>query len=158
MLVDIDLFGDSIGRAPWDEDSADFRRASYALDSAEGIVLDNVNRTTEWLTPEDIPRTVRTVIFELAGRKFANPKGLLSRGVGPLSESMSPEAAAGLALSDSEKEQLNPFRASRGGLQSVEIKRADTVGKDTLYFSDGQSGSIMRIPFVDASESDFYPE
>lgn len=157
MLVDIDVFGDSIGRV-FEPNTADYKRAAYALNGAEGIVLDHLGRESEWVTPEQIPRTVQTVIYELAGRKFANPKGLVSRGVGPLSEGMSPEAAAGLALSESEENQLAKFVSTKGGLQSVEIKRPDMIGRDTIYVSDSDPLSIMRIPYADAEDADLFPD
>jgi len=157
MLVDIDTFGDGIGRV-FEPNTADYRRAVRALDGAEGIVLDHLGRESEWTTIEQLPRTVCTVIYELAGRKFANPKGLVSRGVGPLSEGMSPEAAAGLALSSAEEGQLAKFMSTKGGLQSVEIKRPDAIGRDTIYVSDSDPLSIMRIPYADAEDAELFPD
>ena len=157
MLVDIDKFGDGIGRV-FEPNTSDYKRAEYALDSAEGIVLDHIGRESEWTTIEQLPRTVQTVIYELAGRKFANPKGLVSRGVGPLSEGMSPEAAAGLALSDAEKEQLARFVSTKGGLQSVELKRPDEIARDTIYVSDSNPLSIMRIPYAGIEDAHLFPD
>jgi hypothetical protein len=157
MLVDIDVFGDSIGRV-FEPGSTDYKRAAYALDGAEGIVLDHLGRESEWLTAEQLPRTVCTVIYELAGRKFANPKGLISRGVGPLSEGMSPEAAAGLALSDAEQQQIARFVSTKGGLQSVELVRPDCIGNETIYVSDSDSLSVMRIPYADAEDAHLFPD
>lgn len=157
MLVDIDEFGDGIGRV-FEPNTADYKRAAYALNAAEGIVLDHVGRTDEWTTVEQLPRTVKTVIYELAGRKFANPKGLVSRGVGPLSEGMSPEAAAGLALSDAEERQLARFVSTAGGLQSIQLQRPDMVALDTIYVRDSREESIMRIPYADAEDAHLFPD
>jgi hypothetical protein len=157
VLVDINVFGDSLGRT-FQDNTADMRRAEYALESAESLVVSYANRDEDWVTAAALPRVAQTVIYEVAARKFNNPKGLLSRNVGPLAESMSPAAAVGLALSDEEKASLSPYRkAGRGGLQSVPIVRPDMIGADTLYFSDNYPGSVMRIPFVDAEEAELWP-
>jgi hypothetical protein len=159
MLVDIDVFGDSLGRV-FEAETADIRRAAYALDSAEGMVLSATNHDDDWLTVEELPRVAQTVIYEVAGRKFNNPKGLLSRNVGPLAESMTKEAAVGLALSDAELAMLAPHvKAGRGGLQSVEIKRPDCIARDVVYMGDGYPLSIMRIPYADEYGSqELFPE
>lgn len=159
MLVDIDVFGDSLGRV-FESGTTDYKRAEYALNSAEGLVLSVTNHETDWTGPENLPRVATTVIYEVAGRKFLNPKGLLSRNVGPLAESMSREAAVGLALSDAEIALLGPYTApGRGGLQSVEVTRPDIIARDVIYMGDGYPGSIMRIPFADEPGSaELFPE
>ncbi|MGW4484329.1 hypothetical protein ACWEOE_10875 [Amycolatopsis sp. NPDC004368] len=159
MLVNIDVFGDSIGRV-FEPGTTDYKRAEYALNSAEGLVLSAANHEDDWTEPEDLPRVAQTIIYEVAGRKFDNPKGRLSRNVGPLAESMTREQAAGLALTTAEVAQLAPYVApGRGGLQSVEVTRPDVVARDVIYMGDGYTGSIMRIPYADEPGSyELFPE
>lgn len=160
MLLDIDTFADACGRDPFVAGTLDERKARYALDGAEGLVLSKTNHDDDWLTLEQIPRAVQTIMYEVGARRFTNPKGLLSRNVGPLAESMTREQAAGLALTDAELDTLAPYTApGRGGIRSVELVRPDRIAKDVLYFTDGYPGSIMRIPYADEyGVEELYPE
>lgn len=125
--------------------TADYRRATAALEDASAMIDAQVSPTATslWPNPGSCPSIVRAICLRVAERAYRNPDYVTQRGAGSFNEGFAYNAARGVFLSDDEKALLQPF--DQGGssprhLVSVEAKREYDIELAALYLRDGAGG------------------
>lgn len=94
-------------------------RAVAVLAAASALVRSEAGQA--WENPDTVADDVKLIVTQAAGRVWNNPSGAIQRGAGPYSERVSERAAEGLFLTDTEKEVLTRYRATRRGLWTMGV-------------------------------------
>ena len=96
----------------------------------------------------------QTVVLQMAGRVWVNPKGIIHDTTGPYSARWSERVAEGLYLTDEERDMLGRYRTGgRSGLWTLSTTRDDTgscgdlaVYDDTCYVDVVASEPFPLLP------------
>lgn len=121
-LVTLTEFGVWVG-----DDLAGDQQAEMVLASASALVRAEARRT--WTTEDgqlsDVPDQVRTIVLEVAARRWRNPEGYTSETDGDYTYRQEAETAS-LYLLDAERDILARLRRPRSGLWTLPTTRGET--------------------------------
>lgn len=121
-LADVNALEEWLGLEADSLEGADAARAGAYLAAASTLVRGRTGRvwlaegdeldTDEPTIDEDDLEVAKTVVLQVAERKWRNPSGAVQQTTGPFSSTFAAAAALGLYLSEEDELQLIPFKAA----------------------------------------------
>lgn len=132
--------------------------ATAVMDNATALVVDAASAPGWELDPTTAPRRAKLIALRVARRTYLNPDQEISSSVGPISASIARDAAAGMALTEDELEQLEEMapggdpnaavlwvqRTTRGPLEDeLPLVMLRTEAGDYMpYAFEGETGAF----------------
>lgn len=123
--------------------TADVKRAEAAIADASALARDEARQS--WVSPEDTPEAVRTVVLASARRSFTNPENYRSETAGPFTVQRDSDSVSAY-FTEKELAILRRFRPNAtgpAGLWTLPTTRGEGC---RTYFAEDQFGSEL-IPY-----------
>lgn len=149
-LADVSALASWVGQEIAPEDP----RAGAVLSAASALVRSYTGET--WVEDgelaDDVPDVVGAIVVQVAARVWSNPSGLTSVTIDDATRRWGESGAAGLYLTDAEKEALSPYVTTPSRDVGVLSTTRGEGGFDTLYVPTGPPPSGPPFPWYSTED------